>query len=70
MLFGGSKSQKLHQLVKEKGVTLVPLELYFQGPWVKLSFAVGRGRKVHDKRHALREKDDKREVARALRGRD
>jgi SsrA-binding protein len=47
----------------------VPLELYFKGPWVKLSFAVGRGRKVHDKRHALREKDDKRDVARELKER-
>ena len=69
LLLHWQESQKLHQLVKEKGVTLVPLELYFKGPWVKLSFAVGRGRKVHDKRHALREKDDKREVARELKER-
>jgi SsrA-binding protein len=69
LLLHWMESQKLHQLVKEKGVTLVPLELYFKGPWVKLSFAVGRGRKVHDKRHALREKDDKREVARELKER-
>ena len=69
LLLHWEESQKLYQLVKEKGVTLVPLELYFKGPWVKLIFAVGRGRKVHDKRHALREKDDKREVARELKGR-
>ncbi len=69
LLLHWEESQKLHQLVKEKGVTLVPLELYFKGPWVKLIFAVGKGRKLHDKRHVLREKEDKREVARELKER-
>ena len=69
LLLHKAESEKLHQLVKEKGVTLVPLELYFKGTWIKLAFAVGRGRKLHDKRHALREKDDKREVQRELRER-
>lgn len=59
--------RKLRQRVREKGLTLVPLQLYFVGPWVKLEFAVGRGKRAHDKRHAIREREDKREADRAMR---
>lgn len=59
--------RKLRQKVREKGLTLVPLQLYFVGPWCKLEFAVGRGRKLHDKREALREKEDRKEAQRAMR---
>lgn len=52
--------------VREKGVTIVPLTLYFKGPLVKLSIALARGRKVHDKREREREKTDRREMDRAL----
>ncbi len=58
---------KLRQIVREKGYTLVPLQLYFLGGWCKLEFAVGRGKKLHDKRASIREQEQKREVARALR---
>lgn len=59
--------RKLRQKVREKGLTLVPLQLYFVGPWVKLEFAVGRGKRAHDKRQAIREREDKREADRAMR---
>jgi SsrA-binding protein len=44
--------------------------MYFQGPWVKLEFAVGRGKKLHDKRASIRDKEGNREAQRAVRGRD
>ncbi len=53
--------------VQEKGLTAVPLLLYFQGPWAKLEIGLARGRKLHDKRQAIKERDTKREVQRALR---
>ncbi len=56
----------LREAVRERGLTVVPLALILDGPWIKLKLAVGRGRKMHDKRHALREADDKREMARAM----
>jgi SsrA-binding protein len=51
-----------------KGYTLVPLRLYFNDEGlVKLSFALGKGKKEYDKRRALREEEDKKEAQRALR---
>jgi SsrA-binding protein len=69
LLLSLAEIRRLRQRVKERGFTLVPLQMYFLGPWVKLEFAVGRGKKLHDKREALREKEDKREASRAIRGR-
>jgi SsrA-binding protein len=52
----------------EKGLTLVPLKLYFNEEGrAKLLLAIGRGRKLHDKREVLKKADVKREIDRALR---
>ena len=66
LLLKAEELEKLRQTVREKGLTLVPLKLYFDGPWVKLEFAVGKGRKHHDKRDSLREKEDRKEISRAM----
>lgn len=57
---------KWGKAVREKGTTLVPLEILWDGSLVKLRVGLARGKKVHDKRASKREKDDKREMARAL----
>ena len=57
---------RLAQKVTEKGFTMVPMELYFKGARVKLLFGLGKGKKLHDKRHDLAARDAKREMARAL----
>lgn len=67
LLLHGHEVERLRQIVKERGLTLVPLKLFFDGPWAKLEFAVGKGRKLHDKRDALREREDRQEIARAMR---
>lgn len=69
LLVSAQERARLRQKVRERGYTLVPVQLYFKGPWVKLEVALGRGRKVHDKRASLREADDRREMDRALRRR-
>lgn len=51
---------------REKGITIVPLRLYFVKGRAKLEIGIGRGKKQHDKRHALREKQDTREAQRAM----
>lgn len=56
---------KWSKAVREKGTTIVPLELLWDGSLVKLRLGLARGKKLHDKRQAKREKDDKREIARA-----
>ncbi|WP_159622731.1 SsrA-binding protein SmpB [Ruania rhizosphaerae] len=57
---------KLTQRTKEKGFTIVPLELYFIGGRAKVEIAVARGKQEWDKRQALREKQDAREAQRAM----
>lgn len=53
--------------VTRSGMTCVPLQLYFKGSRVKAEIALVRGKKLHDKRDAIREKDLKREADRAMR---
>jgi len=53
--------------VEEKGLTLVPLKLYLEKSWIKLDLAVGRGKKLYDKREDIKAREAKREIARAVR---
>lgn len=53
--------------VARSGMTCVPLQLYFKGARVKSEIALVKGKKLHDKRDAIREKDLKREADRAMR---
>ncbi len=60
---------ELRAAVERRGLTVVPLKLYFKDGRAKLEVALARGRKRHDKRQAAAERDAKREMERALRGR-
>ncbi|BFV59044.1 SsrA-binding protein SmpB [Kitasatospora sp. CMC57] len=57
---------KIESKTKETGHTLVPLSLYFKDGRVKLELALAVGKKLHDKRQTLREKQDRRETDRAV----
>ncbi|RKN30578.1 SsrA-binding protein SmpB [Micromonospora musae] len=50
--------------VREGGITLVPLSMYFENGWAKVELALARGRRSYDKRQALAERDANREIAR------
>jgi SsrA-binding protein len=52
--------------VSERGYTLVPLALYFKDGKAKLELGLGKGKKLHDKREVMKERDAKREVERAF----
>jgi len=56
--------------LKEKklvsGLTIVPLSVYTSGRKIKLQIAVAKGKKLHDKRHAIKERETKRDMRRAL----
>jgi len=54
---------KLIGLIKQQGVTLVPLKLYFKGKWAKLSIGIGKGKKLYDKRQDIAKKSAQREIA-------
>ena len=55
--------------VERQGLTLVALELYFKRGVAKVALALGKGKQLHDKRATERERDDAREMARAVRER-
>jgi SsrA-binding protein len=50
----------------ERGLTLVPTRMYFSGPHAKVEIALARGKDLHDKRHALKDREQRREMERAL----
>ena len=52
--------------IQERGFTLVPTRLYFSGPNAKVEIALARGKDVGDKRRSLKERDQRREIDRAL----
>ena len=56
---------KLTAKIKEKGFTLIPLRLYWEKGRAKCELGLGRGKKLHDKRASIREKDERREMERA-----
>ncbi|EDX87523.1 SsrA-binding protein [Synechococcus sp. PCC 7335] len=66
LLLHRQEIRKLIGQVEQKGLTLVPLKMYLKGGKVKVSFALGRGKKLHDKRDSLKKKQDKRDMARAM----
>ena len=55
---------RLKEAVKQQGLTLIPLALYFKNSRVKVKVGVCRGKKLHDKRTAMAERDAKREIER------
>ncbi|MDD3253950.1 MAG: SsrA-binding protein SmpB [Lachnospiraceae bacterium] len=64
LLLHKSEIDKLQGKIKEKGFTLVPLQVYFKGSLVKVEIGLARGKKLYDKRQDMASKDQKREVER------
>ena len=60
---------KLTTKASDKGFTLVPLQIYFKNGMAKVEISVARGRKLYDKREALKKQDARRDIDRAVRGR-
>lgn len=58
--------RKLIGQVEQKGLTLVPLKMYFKGSWVKITLGLGKGKKLHDKRETLKRRQDDRDMSRAM----
>lgn len=61
--------RKLIGAVERQGLTLVPLDVHFTRGKAKLTLALGKGKKLHDKRDDARKREDEREMARAARTR-
>ncbi|PIS30299.1 SsrA-binding protein [Candidatus Saganbacteria bacterium CG08_land_8_20_14_0_20_45_16] len=59
---------KLIGKVAEKGLTLVPLKIFFDGNWAKVELALAKAKKKYEKRDTLRQREAKREIERAFKG--
>jgi SsrA-binding protein len=67
LLLNRKEINKIERFLLSKGNTLIPLKLFLSDKgWVKIEIACAQGKKLHDKRQDLKEKDDRREMDRAL----
>lgn len=57
--------EKLQAHVNQKGNTIVPLAIYFKAGWAKIEIGLAIGKKMYDKRQAIKDRDQKRDMARA-----
>ena len=64
LLLHKKEIEKLSSKMKEKGFTIVPVEVYFRGSLVKVEIALAKGKKLYDKRADIAKKDQKREAQR------
>lgn len=66
LLLHKNEIARLYASVREKGLTLIPVRLYFSGALVKVELALARGKKLYDKRDSMAERDSKRQIERAM----
>jgi SsrA-binding protein len=67
LLLNKKEILKIEKFLQVKGNTLIPLRMFLsEKGWIKLDIACAQGKKLHDKRHDLKEKDDKRDMDRAM----
>jgi SsrA-binding protein len=69
LLLHRKEIRRLTGQVERKGYTLIPLRIYFERGYAKITLGVARGKREYDKRHAIAERDAARDVRRALRER-
>ena len=65
LLLHRKEIRRLIGAVEREGLTLVPLEIYFKNGVAKVALALGKGKKAHDKRDTIKEREAEREMARA-----
>ena len=70
LLITKEELKRLHGKVKEKGLTLIPLSMFFQNQWVKLEVGLCKGKQDFDKRDTIAKRDADRQIQRAMRHQD
>ncbi len=66
LLASKQEIKRFKRKVDEKGLTLIPTKIYLKQSLIKIEVSLGRGKRLHDKRNAIRERDLNREAQRAL----
>ena len=70
VLLNKQEMVKLTGKVAEKGLTLVPLKVYFDGNWAKVDLGLAKAKKKYEKRESLRRRTTEREIEKAFRGKN
>ena len=70
LLMHRQEIRRLVGKIKEKGLTLVPLQVYFKGSLVKVEIGLARGKKLYDKREDIAKKDARREMEREFKSKN
>ncbi len=70
LLMHKGEINKLIGYIQQKGYTLIPLSVYLKGSLVKVQLGVAKGKQLHDKRHAIAERDAERDIQREMRNKD
>ncbi|MFT5858845.1 MAG: SsrA-binding protein [Flavobacteriaceae bacterium] len=67
LLLNRQEIDKIEKFLKDKGNTLIPVKMYISDKgWAKMNIACAKGKKLHDKRQDMKDKDDKRDMDRAM----
>jgi len=66
LLLHHAEIDKLIRMTEQKGLAMVPTKLYFKRNYIKLEIGVGRGKKLHDKRQTIKQKEADREMSKAM----
>ena len=67
LLLNKKEIDKIEKFLKVKGNAVIPIKMFINDKgWAKVEIGTAQGKKLHDKRHDLKEKDDKRDMARAM----
>lgn len=64
LLLNKKEIRKIRQQLQEKGLTLVPLKIYFKGSLVKMEIGIARGKKLYDKRESIKKREVERKLSR------
>jgi len=67
LLLHRGEIDRLDGKLRAKGLTLIPLEIYFEGSWAKVRLGLARGKRTYDKRHDIAQRDSDRRLQRVLR---
>ena len=66
LLMHKKEIEKFRKGTEQKGLTIVPLRMYFKKGWAKVEIGLGRGKKMHDKRHDIAARESKRRLDRIM----
>ena len=62
--------ERLAGKVAQKGYSLIPLKIFFKGPWAKLQVGLAKGKRDYEKRNSIKEREAKKEIDRAMKDRN